>query len=625
MSQKIRYYTQKINNLLIEVNKLSDIHPKEITKIKEDLNYIKLIFKEYYGNDNLDKRLREEDNSEDTNSEGERWLLNSNISASIKEQYKILLKKVNELKKINKNPISRKDHYKFIDQQKLPTSEQILRLWFVPYVEKRELLNDLQTLQKLQKSGESIEANKDLLVLKESIIFKYNNWIGIKSKENQEKYKQVREIKKLSYNDVLNNNEISDYNKSGFINRMNSCDRVLTVHADKGIRLHAKLHQEVTMSIDHGTDEMLIIKKIKESHMTEHTKKLLLQKLSNCDSDSKIIEYINTVINIPHNIKQLTIPDNYTELYTKIITMLDAELWGLTKIKEELATTLCNKFLLKNTKYKGLALVGPPGTGKTTIVKTLAKVLGIPFTKLSINAMSSGSALSGHDFTYHGSTPGAIVKALCKWKCKNGLLLLDEFDKASDNSHDSVQQKLVDICDFTQNDTYHDNYIGSEIDIDLSKIFLVCTLNDDKQVGRILGDRVKPIQIEAYTEDEKIHIGIHMIKNTMEELEIPQDQVLIPRDMIKMFIRSAEENDKIRGYKHEELGGVRGLDTIIKHILERIKILIETNGTKLKNMSYSTIDNFQLPYTLNHTDFCILIKYYGIKDDLPISARNMYM
>lgn len=493
---------------------------------------------------------------------------------------------------------------KYMKDSKFPTIENITSLKFVPYDEQKELINMIEIYYMEDLSI------KDKLALKNKINFKYNNLISISksSKKLQKTYKRARQIDVMEYKDFLEIPNISDEDFNYLVNQANNaCDKK---HEDyiMGVKSYKKIRYEIENNAYHAPNEFNVLKKIAESGLPNIYKEKLYNMLNDDDYEgesSKKMDFISQAILIPYNKIKYNIPKNIKDFHNNFRNILDKELFGMNKIKEELITTISCKAYTTNSKYKAICLLGPPGTGKTTIARTISQAFSIPFEQISMNTVNSGSDLTGHNYTYVGSQPGMISKALINMKCNNGVLFLDEIDKVNSGNHDNALNVLMNILDFSQNNEFVDNYF-QDFKIDLSNLLIVCSANNVQNLGYILSDRIKLIQVPGYNKTEKINICHKITEKIFQELEIDNTDIVISDDIYSYLI---DQDDKINNNAGEsEKSGVRGLEHIIKHILERIKILCFDKN--ITDVSYY-IPDFELPYTLKIKDINLFLKNYG--------------
>jgi ATP-dependent Lon protease len=516
--------------------------------------------------------------------------------------------RVTQLNKMAKNKEILVDLMKYKNDFELPTFEDVFKLTYVPYEEKRNLV------VLIDKAKESNDADEKIIVTK-----LYNNLLSLKTKQEQEIYKNMSSSSDLSYVDILNSKKSIQLKKKLITGMKNA---IITME-DKS--LFKKTIIEQCNDSDDDSDieqENQLLTKIKQCSLPQKYKKFLRSiyyTITDPENSAKKIEYIERAIKIPYNKIPYDLPTNTCELYTKFKTMLDKELYGMNGVKEDLITTMCCLATSKDIRYKIIALCGPPGTGKTTIGRIIAKVFKIPFEQISMNTITSNSDLTGMEYTYDSAQYGRIANAMINMKCSNGLLFLDEFDKIQTNQNSKssdISNALINICDTTQNHEFTDNYFRN-IKIDLSNLLIVCSLNDSTNINPILANRAKFVHVKGYSDDEKIKICEIMLNKMYTEFDI--SDVTFSNQVIKYLIAKVKD---IEVKKQLESGGVRELETILKHIIERIKILIHTRDKNFNSVSYN-IKNFKLPYSPTIEDIEILTKTYGLKYEMTPS--HMYL
>ena len=262
--------------------------------------------------------------------------------------------------------------------------------------------------------------------------------------------------------------------------------------------------------------------------------------------------YIETLLGLPWD---KTSRDNQN--LAKAREILEADHYGLTKVKERILEYLAVRTLTKKGDSPILCLVGPPGTGKTSIARSVAKALNKKYVRISLGGVRDEAEIRGHRRTYVGAMPGRIVQSLHQAGVKNPLMLLDEIDKVSSDYKGDTASALLEVLDSEQNNKFTDHYV--EIPVDLSEVLFIATANDVQTIPRPLLDRMELIEITSYTENEKQHIGReHLIPKQMKNNGIKESQLTITDEALE---------ETISGYTKE--AGVRSLERQIGRICRR--------------------------------------------------------
>ena len=312
---------------------------------------------------------------------------------------------------------------------------------------------------------------------------------------------------------------------------------------------------------------------------------------------------------IPYNISKPIIKKTCGNILLSIKQKLDAELYGMDNVKEEILLFVKQKLDNPNATNLSLALVGPAGVGKTKIIRTLGEILSLPFEQISMGGVNDVSYLNGNLYVYEGSKPGKIVETLIKQQCNNGIIFFDEIDKIDSSSKgQAVEKKLMHITDFTQNSIYADDY-ALELNVNLSKIWFMFSLNDENSINMILRNRMYIVRVPGYDFNDKKHIlGKHLIPEIESRLEM-NNNIIIPKDV---------QNHIISCCKNEE--GIRELKRVIEMIYRKLNMLcglikdnVSSNDLKLSFI----IKDFSLPHTLTTNDVSILMKNYNTDPPIP--------
>ena len=286
-----------------------------------------------------------------------------------------------------------------------------------------------------------------------------------------------------------------------------------------------------------------------------------MKKTCGSEEQSKLRNWLKYATDLPYNrIKEIRY-SKISEFLKSVSIKLDKELYGMNKVKEQILIFLNTR--LSNPEMKGCSLgfKGPPGVGKTTIARILAKVMEWPFEQISFGGVSNADFLKGHDFTYVGSRPGEIVRCLSRMKYKNGILFFDEFEKVADNK--PILSTLLHITDFQQNHEFTDNYLA-DLKIDLSRLWFIYSMNEYPK-DSALRDRIYIIELDGYKTDEKVKIlKDYVLPKFLKNIGLKEDDIIIDENVSKYII---EKYDK--DYK-----GIRNLENIMKEIVQKIHFIV---------------------------------------------------
>lgn len=290
-----------------------------------------------------------------------------------------------------------------------------------------------------------------------------------------------------------------------------------------------------------ATKKLKASKEIKEKLMKEIQR---FKSAMNSSAENGVIRtYIETMLEMPWDKME---KDNTDIAYAKQI--LEEEHYGLEAVKERILEFLAVRALTKKGESPILCLVGPPGTGKTSIARSLSKALKKPYTRISLGGVRDEAEIRGHRKTYVGAMPGRIANALKSARVKNPLILLDEIDKVSNDYKGDTFSALLEVLDSEQNVKFRDHYL--EVPIDLSEVLFVTTANSLQTIPRPLLDRMEVIEISSYTENEKLHIAMqHLVPKQLQKHGLTSEQLKISKGAIWKIARNYTKEAGVRQFE----------------------------------------------------------------------------
>ena len=301
-----------------------------------------------------------------------------------------------------------------------------------------------------------------------------------------------------------------------------------------------------------------------------------LKLLGMNSSESGVIRgYVETLLELPWNKTQKETAD--IKLAQEI---LDEDHYGLKQVKERVLEFLAVRTLNKQGQSPILCLVGPPGTGKTSIARSIAKALNKKYVRICLGGVQDEAEIRGHRRTYVGAMPGRIAAGMKQAGVKNPLMLLDEIDKVSSNYKGDTSAALLEVLDSEQNNKFRDHYV--ELPMDLSEVLFIATANDAHQIPRPLYDRMEIIEVTSYTENEKFHIAReHLLPKQLQKNGLYEEQMKISDKGLKMLIR-----------RYTREAGVRSLERRLGELCRKSARQILENNKKIVRISDSNLEKF---------------------------------
>ena len=301
-----------------------------------------------------------------------------------------------------------------------------------------------------------------------------------------------------------------------------------------------------------------------------------LSKMMPSSPDSAVIRnYLDVLLELPWN----EISEESFDIQNAA-KILDDDHYGLDEVKERVLEHLAVHSLTGGQNGTVLCLVGPPGTGKTSVASSIAKALGREFVRISLGGVHDEAEIRGHRKTYIGSMPGRIITAIKQAGTKNPVVLLDEIDKMGMDYKGDPSSALLEVLDFEQNSTFRDNFI--EIPFDLSKVMFIATANNMSNIPAPLFDRIETIEISGYTNPEKFEIA---------------KRYLIPKQILKNGLKGKRVTvtddaiEDIIGYYTKE-AGVRGLERVIGKLMRKVAKTILQGEKKSSKITSKNLESY---------------------------------
>ena len=461
-------------------------------------------------------------------------------------------------------------------------------------------------------NSEKQENEKELNALSRTAVTQFENYVKLNRKVPPEilvSLNQISDTEKLS--DTMSAHlsvKLSDKQKlletPSLKERLNKIidfmdDEIGVLQVEKKIRSRVKRQMDKTQKEYYLNEQMKAIQKeLGESNDVKDEINELEEKIKKIKFSDEALEKVKSEIKKLKHMgpmsAEATVVRNYIDWLTSIpwnnnidttinlkkaLKILDEDHFGLTKVKDRIIEYLAVQSRIAKPKGPILCLVGPPGVGKTSLGKSIARALGRPFIKFSLGGIRDESEIRGHRKTYIGSMPGKIIQSLKKSKHSNPLFLLDEVDKVGSDWRGDPASALLEVLDPEQNKNFNDHYL--EVDYDLSNVMFLTTANT-LNIPQPLVDRMEVIRISGYTENEKLNIASkYLLPKQIEENGLKKNEIKVADSAIKSLIRF---------YTRES--GVRGLERELAKLLRKILKSIIINKRRSVSVSSRNVEKY---------------------------------
>lgn len=305
---------------------------------------------------------------------------------------------------------------------------------------------------------------------------------------------------------------------------------------------------------------------------------------SNSAEASVIRGYIETLLELPWDRRSRDRLD-----LKEAKKILEKEHYGLEKVKERILEFLAVKRMLDGGESPILCLVGPPGTGKTSVARSIAHALNKKYVRICLGGVHDEAEIRGHRRTYIGAMPGRIVDGIRHAGVKNPLMVLDEIDKVSSDHRGDTFSALLEVLDSEQNVKFRDHYV--ELPVDLSEVMFLCTANDTQTIPRPLLDRMEIIEVSSYTENEKLHIAKdHLLPKQMKRHGLKKSQLQMTEKALEKMIHQYTREAGVRNLERRIASVCRKAD---REILEQEKKKVRVTDKTLEKYLGKTVYEFQ--------------------------------
>lgn len=460
------------------------------------------------------------------------------------------------------------------------------RVEVINYIENEDSSYEAFVIPTKEYDYNELEAN----ALKRILLKDLNDYIEISSYISNNVLGRISGVNSLSrLSDIILNELPIDYiEKVKYIEMPNPMNRVKSLIEDLNTEMETvKLENEIEDNLKERLDEE------QKNYILREKIKLIKEEINEVDIKDNDIEKLNNKINLneyPDYVKdrlteemnryeltaptspELSIIRNYIDWLvslpwnketkdnkdvSEVIEELNKTHFGLDSVKERIVEYIAINKLIKNNKSPILCLIGPPGVGKTTLAKSIAKALGRKFVKISVGGVHDEGEIVGHRKTYIGANPGKIIQGLKRVGVNNPVFLIDEIDKLTKDYKGDPASALLDVLDKEQNKVFCDNYI--ELEYDLSKVMFILTGNDKEMIPEALRDRLEIIDLSSYTMMEKESIALNYI---IPKLEYEYG--------IKLYFSNNNIKNIILNYTRES--GVRQLERCLDTIFRKARI-----------------------------------------------------
>ncbi len=478
--------------------------------------------------------------------------------------------------------------------------EGIARVYLADFIAGEETIS--VTIRDIERE---VEGGADVQALKKTLLETFEKYVKLNKKVPKEAFTSAESIDDLSHlSDVIASHvEMKITYKQSILDIGNPADRIQkliefingeieVMYIEKKIQGQVRKQMEKTQKEYYLNEQMKVIKKelgqgdgevdeieelkksIEETKMSEEARTKAMQEVKRLEkmppmsAESAVVRnYIEWLRDVPWHKK--TKDNRDIELAMQI---LNEDHYGLEDVKERIVEYIAVRHLSKKLKGPILCFVGPPGVGKTSLGRSVARALGRNFVRMSLGGVRDEAEIRGHRRTYVGALPGRIIQLMKKAGSVNPLILLDEVDKMSMDFRGDPSSALLEVLDPEQNNSFVDHYM--EVNYDLSQVMFITTANAQHKIPAPLMDRMEIIEISSYTEPEKLNIALNfLLAKQVEENGLRNENIEFSEESMLYTIRH---------YTRE--AGVRSLERVIAKVCRKVAREVVLNGNEYKRV-----------------------------------------
>lgn len=429
-------------------------------------------------------------------------------------------------------------------------------------------------------------------------------------------------VKLFQYYEIYKNQEPNTeewINSRDFVNKLfKDYQIVYKQHCQYNDKQHEKMEDQAKKFTNYNT-QINLKYKILNLETSDNNKEVIYRRYEEYtetsptdDQYGKLRNWLSWATDLPYDKLKIQKITDMSKLLKKAADIMNKELYGMEKVKEQILLFINAKLTNPTMKKCNLGLIGPPGSGKTSIAKLIAKLMDLPFEQISFGGIDKPDYLKGHEYTYIGSQPGEIVRCMKRMGYKNGILFLDEYEKISDNK--DICSALLHITDPTQNNEFRDNFLA-DITIDLSDIWFIYSMNSAPS-DDALNDRIFTIEVPGYSYSDKIKIiEEYLLPKCLKNCSLEVGNITLAKGAAGYIINKVSSS-------HD--GGVRSIEKAIADIVNKVNFIVtyqDKKGNIPFDISFKINQKLSYPLVLDN----IMLEKILISKETNKMIQMMYI